>query len=158
MLERIRALVSAHPGLARHSADPLHLAVAALLMETAGMDGRVDERERQRIGVLLGRRFGLGPAEAAGLVEAAACAVGRADRLFPVTRQVVERLDYGERVELMEMLWDVAYADGSIHHLEANLLRRLAGLVYVDDRDSGGARKRVEARRAKTASGNMGED
>ncbi len=46
-------------------------------------------------------------------------------------------------LELMEMLWEVAYADGELHHLEANLMRRLAGLLQVPDRDSGAARKRA---------------
>jgi len=41
------------------------------------------------------------------------------------------------------MAWEVAYADGELHDFEANLLRRLAGLLYIEDRDSGMARKRV---------------
>jgi len=40
-------------------------------------------------------------------------------------------------------LWEVAYADGEVHDYEANLVRRVAGLLYVQDRDSGRARKRV---------------
>jgi uncharacterized tellurite resistance protein B-like protein len=42
------------------------------------------------------------------------------------------------------MLWEVAYADGNVDDYEANLVRRVAGLLYVPDRDSGAARKRVE--------------
>ena len=45
------------------------------------------------------------------------------------------------------MLWDVAYADGELHDLEASLLRRIGGLLYVSDRERGEARKRVLARR-----------
>jgi uncharacterized tellurite resistance protein B-like protein len=41
------------------------------------------------------------------------------------------------------MLWELAYADGQLHDLEASLMRRLAGLLYVSDRDSGDARKRA---------------
>jgi uncharacterized tellurite resistance protein B-like protein len=44
---------------------------------------------------------------------------------------------------MIEMLWEVVYADGNVDHLEANLLRRVAGLLYVTDRESGEARKRV---------------
>ena len=51
-----------------------------------------------------------------------------------------------ERVKIIEMLWEVAYADGVVHHYEANLIRRINGLLYVSDRDSGAARKRVAAR------------
>ncbi len=51
-----------------------------------------------------------------------------------------------ERIELIEMLWEVAYADGVVHDYEHNLLRRIAGLIYVTDRDRGLARNRVLAR------------
>jgi len=44
------------------------------------------------------------------------------------------------------MLWDVACADGEIHDYEANLVRRVAGLIHVSDRDSGQARKRAMIR------------
>ena len=47
---------------------------------------------------------------------------------------------------MIEMLWDVACADGVIHDFEANLVRRVAGLIHVSDRDSGAARKRALAR------------
>ena len=47
------------------------------------------------------------------------------------------------RIDLMEMLWEVCYADGVLHDFEAQLMRRMAGLMFVDDRDSGAARKRA---------------
>ena len=47
---------------------------------------------------------------------------------------------------MMEMLWAVVYADGELDDFESNMMRRVAGLLYVDDRASGEARKRVLAR------------
>jgi uncharacterized tellurite resistance protein B-like protein len=47
---------------------------------------------------------------------------------------------------IIEMLWEVVYADGVLHDYEANLLRRIGGLIYVSDRDRGAARKRVMKR------------
>jgi uncharacterized tellurite resistance protein B-like protein len=44
------------------------------------------------------------------------------------------------------MLWEVAYADGRLHHMESSLIRRVAGLLYVPDQDSGAARRRVRER------------
>ena len=49
----------------------------------------------------------------------------------------------------MEMLWEVVYADEVVEAHEAMLMRRIAGLIYVDDRDSGAARSRVRARHQK---------
>ena len=54
---------------------------------------------------------------------------------------------HDERVRMIEMLWEVVLADDEIHDHEANLLRRVAGLIYVSDRESGDARKRVLDRR-----------
>jgi len=47
---------------------------------------------------------------------------------------------------LMEMLWEVVFADGEEHAFETNLMRRLAGLLYVTDQESGAARRRVRTR------------
>ena len=51
-----------------------------------------------------------------------------------------------ERVGILELLWEVVYADGTLHDYEASLLRRVAGLLYVSDRESGEARLRVMER------------
>ena len=50
------------------------------------------------------------------------------------------------------MLWEVVYADGELHDYEASLLRRVSGLLYVSDWDSGEARKRVRSRLGATGS------
>ena len=51
---------------------------------------------------------------------------------------------------MIEMLWDVVYADGDLDDFEANMMRAVTGLLYVSDRDSGDARKRVLARRSSS--------
>ena len=69
---------------------------------------------------------------------------------FTFTRQISRRLNHEEKIGIVEMLWDVAYADGTLHPYEGNLLRRVAGLLYVTDQESGAARRRVVERyRAK---------
>ena len=59
---------------------------------------------------------------------------------------VKDGFDQEERIRLIEMLWEVAYADGELHDYEASLMRRITGLLYISDRDSGEARQRVLAR------------
>ena len=46
----------------------------------------------------------------------------------------------------MGMLWEVAYMDGELHDMEASLMRRLAGLLYVSDKENGLARKAARER------------
>ena len=63
--------------------------------------------------------------------------------IYKYTKIVRNSFDDSERVALMEMLWQLVYSDGELHDFEATLMRRLAGLLYVDDRESGAARKRA---------------
>ena len=70
-------------------------------------------------------------------------AASESAELFHFTRIVNERLSLEERVELIEMLWEVAYADRVLDEYEDSLLRRVGGLIYVPDRERGMARQRV---------------
>ena len=148
MLDRILSLIGgAAQSDTRRRHDRLHLAAATLMIEAALLDEGADAAERQRIAELLAKRFALSAAEAQALAEEAEEEADRSSQLFAFTREITAGFDYAERVELIEMLWEVVYADDRLHHLEANLMRRIAGLLHVEDRDSGTARKRVLARR-----------
>jgi uncharacterized tellurite resistance protein B-like protein len=122
----------------------LQLAVAALLLEAARVvDGKFDVRELQVIAGLLERRFGLSSADASALLAAAERKVEGSVQLFRFTQTVNERLRRERRIELIEMLWEVTYADQVLDPLEDSLLRRIAGLVDVSDRERGEAKRRV---------------
>lgn len=130
----------------RRKVDELHLAAAALLVEAACHDTQFDESERRTIESLVQARFGLNAEEAATLIEAAEREVDAAVQLLHFTRAIKDRFSHEERVEMVEMLWEVVYADGVLHDYEANLMRRIGGLLYVTDQERGAARKRVLAR------------
>ena len=68
-------------------------------------------------------------------------AVHQSVELYGITRVLKDHLNHEERLELMEMLWQVIYADGFVHDYEANLVRRVAGLLYIPDKEVGLARK-----------------
>lgn len=125
------------------SADEFQLAVAALLIEAAQMDETFDAGERETIGRLLGEKFNLSSAEVATLVAQAEKAVGGATQLFRFTHQINKSMPPEKRAEIIEMLWEVAYSDGILDPLEDMLLRRVAGLIHVTDRDRGLARQRA---------------
>lgn len=148
MIDRIKALLNGSGGrrpgdAARPGFADLQVAAAALLVEAAQMDADFDAAERTKILDLVCTRFELTEAEAESLVELAAQRVADSSQLYSFTRVVKDSFDHKERVDLMEMLWEVVYADGTLHDLEANLMRRIAGLIYVSDRESGAARKRA---------------
>lgn len=149
MLDRLKKMFSAgetdphDPG--QHTIDELHLAAAVLLIETARMDDTIGDDERGVIVDLVRGRFELTAEEVSSVVELADEVAENAVELSRFTSRVRDGFDHDERVEMVEMLWRVVYADGVVHDHEANLLRRVAGLLYVSDRESGAARKRVIA-------------
>jgi uncharacterized tellurite resistance protein B-like protein len=126
--------------------DDLQVAVAVLLVEAARMDDRFEATERAAIERLLAAKFALSPESTKTLLAHAEDLAARSNQLHPFTRLAVERMDPKERIRLIEMLWEVAYADGVLDPEEDALLRRVAGLVYVSDADRVAARQRVLAR------------
>jgi uncharacterized tellurite resistance protein B-like protein len=130
------------PALANQP-DELELAVAALLIEAARMDDQFDDAERGTIERLLTERFGLTPDALHALMDAAEAAVRQSTQFFPFTRQIVQRISHEHRAHILEMMWEVAYADGVLDPQEDALLRRIAGLIHVSDRERGLARQRA---------------
>ena len=146
MIEKLKALLAARRGRDDDTTaddESLKLAAAALLMEAACMDGHADAGEIATVAALLRDHVGIAPEEAVERAEAGRQAVAASVELYGFTRTIKDSFSHEDRVKMVEMLWRVAYADGILHDFEANLVRRVCGLIYVPDRESGEARKRV---------------
>jgi uncharacterized tellurite resistance protein B-like protein len=124
----------------------LRLSVAVLLLEAARQDDSFDARERAVILKLLATRFELSPQECEKLMNDAQAHAAELVQLHGHTSAVAAQMTPAERIGLIEMLWDVAYADGVLDPEEDMLIRRIAGLIYVDDRERVLARQRAAAR------------
>jgi uncharacterized tellurite resistance protein B-like protein len=148
MLAQIRKFLTA-PDTATKTADQLQIAVAVLLVEAARMDDRFDSAERGAIERVLGEKFELSAESTRELLALAEATADTTHQLHPFTRMAVERMTPQERIRLVEMLWEVAYADGVLDPEEDALLRRVAGLIYVSDADRVAARQRVLQRLEK---------
>ena len=150
MIDRILSLVKSAPNapVPEDKPDDLRLAVAALLVEAACHDDTFDQDERDTIEQLIADKFELSKDETHELIESAHSAQKESNHLYGFTRGLVQKMEYEERVHLIEMLWEVAYADGVLDPHEDTLIRRVAGLIYITDRDRGLARRRVIERRA----------
>ena len=142
MINRIKALFadSAGPTAVPHSRDELALAAAALLVEAARMDENFDEAEREAVAEALRGQFSLSDEECDTLIRDAEAAQHEATDLFRFTRKINDSYDHGERLRLIELIWQVVYADGALHAYEANLVRRMGGLLHVSDQELGEAR------------------
>lgn len=121
--------------------DPLQRAAAILLVIAARLDGTMDAAERASIERLLAERLQVEDAKA--LIDEAVEAAAESTDFFSVTRVINDRLQPPQRIDILEMLWEVVLADGTVHDYEANLIRRVAGLLHISDREAGEVRKRV---------------
>lgn len=149
MIDRLTSLLAqwgARPESAPDARRQVALAAAVLMVEAATMDGTVQGEERARILDILQGRFDMTAQAAESLLDEAVAANESATQLHPFTRSLKDALDIDRRVEIIEMLWEVAYADGQLHDYESSLVRRISGLLYVPDQESGAARKRAMAR------------
>jgi uncharacterized tellurite resistance protein B-like protein len=143
-----------HPAKPRRERPPQHesnprLSAAVLMVEAALQDELFCQRERAMIQSLLSRRFDLTADECARLMAVAEEQNKQMVQLLGHTSDLSNSMEMAERVELIGMLWDVAYADDTLHPDEDLLIRRIAGLISVGDRDRVVARNRAQARHSE---------
>jgi uncharacterized tellurite resistance protein B-like protein len=127
-------------------ADDPRIAAAALLFHVIDADGVVTPEERERLHAVLSEEFGLGAGETRRIAEAGEAADSDAVDLFRFTSVLKNELDEERRVRFVELLWEVTYADGSVHELEDNVIWRVSDLLGVSTRDRMLAKREVASR------------
>jgi uncharacterized tellurite resistance protein B-like protein len=145
-------------GRGRRSYQEHEIAAAALLVEAASLDGTFDANERATVKRLLHDRFRLSDQETEDLLAEGQARNEATEEIFKFTLAARDAFDEAERVGLIEMLWTTVLSDGRVHDYEANLMRRIAGLLHVTDRDSGEARKRAARELARQGSSQGDEE
>jgi uncharacterized tellurite resistance protein B-like protein len=134
----------------RFEAGDYRLAAAALLIHAAMIDGEMSETERTRLVAVIMLRFGLDETAAHELVTAATAAEQRAVDLYRFTSLLNRSLDEGGRQQIIEMMWQIAHADGRVTEFEDNLIWRAADLLHVP------SQARIALRRRVAESGTIG--
>ncbi|MGI9440792.1 MAG: TerB family tellurite resistance protein [Parvibaculales bacterium] len=149
MLDRLKKLLINEPAtMADNDAqqdDRLHVAAATLLVRAAQIDGKIDATEEATLERIINTHFGLDEAEAASLLANAKLVADEANDLFQFTHQINAHFSEAHKLQLIEMLWQIVLSDGVVDDYEANLLRRVTGLIYITDQQAGAARKRAQA-------------
>ncbi len=120
------------------------LALTALLVRVARTDGDYDESEKTRIDRIAASRYGLSPFEATTLRSDAEGLEAEAPDTVRFTSAIKAAVPYEDRIAVIEALWQVVLADGVREAEEDALLRLVAKLLGVNDRDSALARQRVD--------------
>lgn len=125
------------------SSQDSEVAIAALLVRIARADDRYSDAERRRIEDVLARRRGLARDEAAERRAAAEMIEAEAPDTVRFTRTIKERIDLEDRQNVIAAMWEVALVDGKRSAEEDSMVRLVAGLLGVNDRDSALVRQRV---------------
>ena len=107
------------------------LAAGAQLIEMAASDGEFSAVERETILKILRREHDLGEDEAAEILELAEAERSRSIDLWSFTSQLNRELDRPAKLRLIEMVWEVIYADERLDGYEDYLVHRLAELLNL---------------------------
>jgi len=133
--------------------DDYRLAAAALLVHAGTIDGEMSQSEQDKLRAVIKQRFNLDDAATAELIEKATAAEHQAVDLYHFTHLLNRALDEEGRARVIEMMWEIVYADGQRDELEDNLLWRAADLLGVSPRERIELRQRIAQKAAAPAGG-----
>ena len=117
--------------------------LCGLMIEAAYTDGKIDTSELNKIKLSLISIFSEDPNEVNLVLEKAVENKNNSKSLHHYTSFINKNFDDKKKILLIEVLWEIVLSDGEVHDFESNLIRRLAGLLYISDVDSGNAKKRA---------------
>jgi uncharacterized tellurite resistance protein B-like protein len=129
------------------------LAATALLIHVISIDGEPSRLEKRKLHSLIESRFGLDPGTADHLIASATLVEGEAVDLYHFTSVIVRSVDEEGRLRIVEMMWELVYADGQVSEFEDNVVWRAADLLGVSSRDRIDLKRRVAGRKAAAVGG-----
>ena len=118
-------------------------AVIILLLEACQIDGETGKVEIEYIKKLLISKFNFSETEANRNINQALEDSDKRIEIFSQVKIILNEMDHNERIEVIEMMWGVILSDGVIDDFEANLMRRMNGLLYISGIESAEAKKRA---------------
>ena len=128
------------PAAERHSVE---LATAALLVEVVRSDADIAPNEQQAVLRAVRERFGLSDEEAQTLFRLAEDEVRTANDYYQFTSLINRHFDQQRKQHVIELMWQVAYADAELAAHENHVLRRIAELLHVTHGDYIAAKMRA---------------
>ena len=143
MFDNLKTFFDKKTNLTEISFDSEKIAVVALLISTAKYDGNFDESERLEIHNLIKNYFSLSSESTDDLFKAAEKIENEANDLQQFTRSLNKLLNEEEKLKIIELIWKIVMADGIIDNYEENLVRRLSGLLYLQDKDIGNIKNKL---------------
>ena len=117
--------------------------LCGLMIEAAQTDGKVEQNEIDRISSALVKIFLADQSEVELVLENCLKEINEPKSLHAFTSKLNKIFSDEKKMLLIETLWEIVLSDGEVHEFESNLIRRLAGLLYISDVSCGNAKKRA---------------
>ncbi|MFL2830476.1 MAG: TerB family tellurite resistance protein [Candidatus Puniceispirillales bacterium] len=118
-------------------------AVIVLLLEACQIDGETDNVEIEYVTNLLINKFNFTQSEAEENINKTLKNNAERIEIFSQIKIILNEMDHNERIEVIEMMWGVILSDGVVDDFEANLMRRMNGLLYISGIESAEAKERA---------------
>ena len=139
MFEKLREFIAdvVSPGAQDQQFDDTgyRLAATALMIHVISLDGEPSAIEKDKLHSLIETRFGLDPGTADRLIAAATLVEGEAVDLYHFTSVIMRAVDETGRVRIVEMMWELVFADGKVSEFEENVVWRAADLLGVSSQE-----------------------
>lgn len=117
--------------------------LCGLMIEAANLDDKITEDEIKKIENILVYSFKEDPKEVVKEINEAIQNKNNSKSLHFYTSKFNKEYDHSMKILLIEKMWEIILSDNNLHDYEANLIRRLAGLLYISDVESGNAKQRA---------------
>ncbi len=117
--------------------------LCGLMVEAANSDGNIDSDEINKIKQILVNIFKEDNTEVELMLNNAIQNSNNSKSLYFYTSKINKNYSEEKKLLLIETLWEIILSDGKLHDYETSLIRRLAGLLYISDVNSGNARKKA---------------
>ncbi|MDC0045405.1 TerB family tellurite resistance protein [Pelagibacteraceae bacterium] len=117
--------------------------LCGLMIEAANSDGDIGAEEIKKIRETLINIFKENPEEVDSLLEQSIKNSNNSKSLYYYSSKINKNYSDEKKILLIEILWEIVLADGQVHDYESSIIRRLSGLLYISDINSGNARKRA---------------
>jgi len=134
------------------------LAATALLVHVVSLDGEPSPAEKRKLHSLIESRFKLDPGKADQLIASATRAEGEAVDLYHFTSVIMRSVNEEGRLRIIEMMWELVYADGQVSEFEDNVVWRAADLLGISSRDRIELKHNVAEQRQPAAGAPKAED
>jgi len=109
----------------------LELSCAVLLCEVVRADEEFTEQEQDKLSLLLSKQFSLSDDEVIIIVEKALHLSENASDFYQFTSKLNQHYSLEQRIKIVALLWQIAYADGELASIEEHIIRKIADLLHL---------------------------